>query len=215
MSPQQLPTENATVVGIYANPDTATLNRCADNPRRHPRAHPADLHPRRGPHCARRLRRRHARQTRHHHRLTPPEVVPDHADVGHLRGPHSQDTLMGLGVISLRDIQTDPATGKRMDTASVSLRESATPPPPTGSASTSSRSASTTPSTSPCPRPRSHSPPSPRAPAASRSPAASPSCLCWTPCGSRRDYDALFSRGARPSDPMNGAVGGNLDPAIW
>jgi NADPH:quinone reductase len=30
-SPKQLPTEDATVVGIYANPDAATLNRCAAN----------------------------------------------------------------------------------------------------------------------------------------------------------------------------------------
>jgi NADPH2:quinone reductase len=30
-SPEQLPTEDATVVGIYANPDAATLNRCATN----------------------------------------------------------------------------------------------------------------------------------------------------------------------------------------
>ena len=28
-SPEQLPTEEATVIGIYANPDTATLNRAA------------------------------------------------------------------------------------------------------------------------------------------------------------------------------------------
>jgi NADPH2:quinone reductase len=31
MSPQQLPTEDATVISIYANPDTATLARCAHN----------------------------------------------------------------------------------------------------------------------------------------------------------------------------------------
>ena len=28
-SPEQLPTEDATVIGIYANPDPATLDRCA------------------------------------------------------------------------------------------------------------------------------------------------------------------------------------------
>jgi NADPH2:quinone reductase len=31
MSPEQLPTENVTVIGIYANPDQATLDRCASN----------------------------------------------------------------------------------------------------------------------------------------------------------------------------------------
>jgi len=30
-SPEQLPAGDATVVGIYANPDAATLNRCAAN----------------------------------------------------------------------------------------------------------------------------------------------------------------------------------------
>jgi NADPH:quinone reductase-like Zn-dependent oxidoreductase len=31
MSPEQLPTDTATVVPIYATPDQATLARCADN----------------------------------------------------------------------------------------------------------------------------------------------------------------------------------------
>ena len=35
MSPEQLPTEDATVIGIYANPDRATLDRCASNHAEH------------------------------------------------------------------------------------------------------------------------------------------------------------------------------------
>ena len=31
MSPEPLPTEDVTLVGIYANPDQATLDRCASN----------------------------------------------------------------------------------------------------------------------------------------------------------------------------------------
>jgi hypothetical protein len=35
MSPEQLPTEDATVIGIYANPDRATLDRSASNHAEH------------------------------------------------------------------------------------------------------------------------------------------------------------------------------------
>ena len=68
---------------------------------------------------------------------------------------------MELGVISLSDIQADPATGRPFPYGQRLGEIISYATSPTGAAWTSSRSVSTTPWTSRCPHPPSSWPPSP------------------------------------------------------
>ena len=80
MSPDQVPTEDATVIPIYANPEPAVLDRAAGHHVEgvQPHAGTAHLRPRGGAGGAGHLHPGHPRQGRHHPRLSQHALIRHH-----------------------------------------------------------------------------------------------------------------------------------------